>query len=266
MLGTGGDWQVGRSYMTVGSGRILGTDDWDMGATNAPSAFSGWSYANNFGGVDLGLSWTNNDLGAFAGSNDGWWTISASFDMGSDMINGIDFASITQEDGQNAWWEATTGGAVSMFTWGATLGNYDDGVNSFSASAFNVGMNASDWSGGFIGNVGFEMTDSDGGFTTISAADHGSLGIADALNATGAWGGGADLSSTTISLDLNVMEGWNTGLAMISTEQGGVDGDEMDLTVGRSFGGGVDGWLGYGDGDAYGTDFTVYYVQLSLAF
>jgi hypothetical protein len=257
LLGTGGAWQMGRSYATVGSGRILGSDDWDQN----PSTWDGYSYSNNFGGVDLGFGHMSEDTS----TNGGYWAVSASFDLGNDSINGIDFDSITQEAGDNAWWEASTGGTVSMFNWSATMADYDDGAAGAGASAYSIGLSMSDWTGGFVGNLSYSMTDSDGGFAVIDGAAHGQTGISDVNGQS--WVGTGDRETTALSLDLNIMEGWDTSLSMHDVEDDAGEADEMDLTIGRDLGNGVGAWIGYGDGtDAAGADFTVYYVQLSLAF
>ena len=251
LLGTGGNWQVGTSYHTLGSGRILGTDEW---AAN-PHTYSGAHYSNTFGGMDLGISKIRDtDTG-----NADLDVITASMGMGSDAFTGIDFAYIMGDGDDNTWWDASAGGAVSMFTWAAEFANAD--AADASASAITIGMGMGDYSGGFLGDLSVTLTDADGN-VTIDPVNHNSLGIADQLG--NAWGG--DTESTQIGVGLNVMEGYDVGLALISGETAGVDFEETDLTVGKALGGGVDAWLGYADWDTGAATGTTVYVQLSLSF
>lgn len=47
IFGDGGEWRVGRSFFTFGSGRILATDNWNQ----VPDSYSGIWYTNSFEGV-----------------------------------------------------------------------------------------------------------------------------------------------------------------------------------------------------------------------
>ncbi len=246
LLSMGADWKMGRSYMTVGSGMVLGSSEWDQ----RPSTWSGVWISSDAAGLAIDAFAING--GALA--NEEMWGLSTSLGLGDNgFINAIDPWYIAGADGSEAtWMGASAGGTVAMLDWSADWANHEDGATDDSATSVSVSMGMGDMSGDFINSISYTMTDADGD-VTIDAADWNSAG----LLGGGAWA--SDLETTQIGLCLNLMEGYDVGVNWIDD---GSDDNETDITVSRALGGGVDAWVGYG---SQGDD-EVGYIQLSLNF
>ena len=246
LLSMGADWKLGRSYMTVGSGMVLGSNEWDQ----RPSTWSGVWISSDAAGLAIDAFAING--GALA--NEEMWGLSTSLGLGDNgFINAIDPWYIAGADGSEAtWMGASAGGTVAMLDWSADWANHEDGATDDSATSVSVSMGMGDMSGDFINSISYTMTDADGD-VTIDAADWNSAG----LLGGGAWAD--ELETTQIGLCLDIMEGYDVGVNWI--DDGG-DDNETDITVSRALGGGVDAWVGYG---SQGDD-EVGYIQLSLNF
>jgi len=247
LLGDGGSAKIGHSYVTLGSGNILGTDEWDA----RPSAFTGLWYGNSFGGFDLSFGMYDDfAIGEL-------WTASTSIGLGDNgFLNGLDIDYITV--GGESTYSVSSGGDISMISWSGEYASNDLATG----YAVDLSIGLGDMSGGMISDLTVSLTDCDAAGLEISAADHGAFGISDTLGGTYS----ADISSTTVAIGLALMEGWDTSVSLVSADVAGADYSETDLEISRGLGSGVHGYLGYGTGDNNGTDVEVLYLQLGLSF
>jgi len=252
LFGDGGSAKIGHSYVTLGSGNILGTDEWDA----RPSGYTGLWYGNSFGGFDLSIGMYDDlAVGSF-------YTVSTSIGLGDNgFLNGLDVDYITRGDTDT--YSLSSGGDIAMINWSGEYASNDDATGY--AIDLNIGLG--DMSGGMISGLTVSLTDCDAAGLEIDAADHGAFGISDTLGGTYS----EEVSSTTVSVGLNLMEGWDTTVSFITAESASLgDHSETNLEISRGLGSGVNGYLGYGTGDTtllgVATDVEVLYLQLGLSF
>ncbi|RUA07621.1 MAG: hypothetical protein DSY81_11630 [Bacillota bacterium] len=226
-------------------GRIINSDDWDQ--TTAPASSDGYHLASDMGGVGidiyyfgggnspagsadsaLGANFDLGDMGGFADITIGYWSGSSAVDssntsitisnIGGDSLAGVDLdvQYATSDDGTAS----------------------DDGTLTSISASYG------------LGDMGMTLhasnTIADATWTAMSAAAHGTNGIADIALTAGIFG--ADIDNTTIGLSFSPMDGVDATINFITlaTDAAGTDlGTETDLVLSWECGSDVTMDVGY---------------------
>ncbi|MFK5955710.1 MAG: hypothetical protein QM477_04600, partial [Planctomycetota bacterium] len=103
--------------------------------------------------------------------------------------------------------------------------------------------------------------------TTGTTKYHGAAGFSDRLGAGGLWS--PDTDTWQVGLSFSPAEGWTGRVAVANVQQAAVEWDEIDVSVGTTFGGNVEGWFGYAMVDAKAGAFNnqdTFWAVLDLGF
>jgi hypothetical protein len=284
LVGDGGTVMIGRRYWTAGSGRALGSEDWD----NYITTFSGIWYDHVAGGFNVQAAMINGVENGASATDDMLYFLAGTWVC--DMIEACGPISVTP------WFlrdeTASAGAGGTHETWlGAVLEGGMMGVGyELEYLRYEFGdVKGSAWYVG--GELELEQLESipgieGGGLNiAISQADdeffvpginstgsayglhyHDSIGFADVLGTSGIWT--TDTDTWRVGVDISPAEGWMGGLAFMNIDMAGTEYDEIDLSVGTQLNGGVDAWFGYALIDPSGAadDMSVFWAVLDLAF
>lgn len=267
VFGDGGQFTIGRKYFTLGSGRILGSDDWDQ----APSVQTGFWYNHEAGGANIEVFMLNsqhNDAAAASIGNavpsyDDFmgitfdWVFETDGSMGDIhfkpyLLSGRE-NGITLEDG---WYLGTqVAGEIAGFGWDAEIATQDEnsdmgfgGGQAFAVST-TIGIDALESVPGVEdGGLMLQITGSDDDFMPVmnaagpGAIRHAVAGIRDFLP-NGIWS--SDTDTMSAHLNFSPGESWNGKISYWAIENGMADTNELDIQVGTTLVDAVDIWLGY---------------------
>ena len=246
-LGDGGSTKIGASYYTFGSGRILGTDEWDA----LPQAFEGLWYSNEAGGLNFhGFYMSLVEMGELSSDTD-LMGITFDYELAGFALNpywvrksGID----DNANGHDDWMGAAFSGSVAGFGFDGEIAQYEAyGTDSVMAWAVGTSIEL-----GALASMGLDsaitigMTDAEAGFATSSNVRHNQAGLSD-LMAGGVWGSG-DIQTTNVGITFSPVEGWNGALGYHDVS-GEMEYTEIDLTMSTTFTGGLNAMFGLSDVD-----------------
>lgn len=268
LLGLGGDWKVGRSAFVVGSGRILGTDEWDQ----VGSTYTGTWFGHECGGANTNMFMVRlADSSVVGGDVD---LYGMTFDYGLDLP-GLGSISMTPYilHGMNenaASTNMTTLGAnftgdLWVFDYNAEAAwqdSYAAGASYSDAHAWAVdlGVNIEKWVSGLPGGLGSTLTvgsSRSDNFGTVDPIDHAYNGIADQYQI---WAGTGE---THFGIGFEPVDGWKGGITYYEFED---DASEWDFTLDHALGAGVGLHLGIASLSDSAADGNSFYMQLSLPF
>ncbi len=284
LIGDGGTAKIGRSHFTVGSGRIIGTDDWDQD----PFTFSGIWYHNGFNGWNVNVFMTNEvKLGQINGGNG----------IGDTDLFGLTFDYTLEDlptlgtlmfqpyilrmsnrtaspDTYVNWYGTTVDGSMSNVTYNGEIVwmrtkalSRTDTAWALNASV-DLGEMMSGLPGGFKPTLELGAASAENN-VTVAPVYHKTAGLYDLLGRGGVWGGMA--STWQAGVGFEPMEGWNGRIGYVNfnqKNQSGMDGNEWDVSVGKTLNGNVDAWIGYAylDRNAVAANDYIVYATLSLPF
>ncbi|MCH2100893.1 MAG: alginate export family protein [Planctomycetes bacterium] len=283
VFGDGGTITVGRDYYTLGSGRILGSDDWD----NAPVVQTGIWYDHEANGMNLQvfalMSQDEDDFtGAGAQTEDQW---GLTFDYAMDTpIGNVTLAPYILSDRrsgigfEDGYYLGTAFGAsMAGFDFDGELAKQDGAGNAY-AIGTTIGLDAlAQIPGVQDGALSINITSADDDFNPVSYADgrgavqHGVGTLQDFLP-NGIWSAATD--ATHAALAFSPGEGWNGSLGYWTITNGDADTNAWELSMGTTLAGAVDLWLGYtnassDDADAgvgAASDDSTLWMTLGVAF
>lgn len=286
-------WTFGRQYYTIGSGRILGTDEWDQG----PDSFSGVWYEHPLWGWNLDLFMITDafNAGGVNGRMDPFGrgdtdlfgaTFSHAFEE-LEMLGTIHFKPyilrMTTQDaatGTKNWYGAELAGAWEAIDWDVEAvwvdsdRPSDPSLSSYNAWAVDLGVHLDRWfdvPGGINPRIELAAAAADKAGVTIDPVYHNVAGIYDFQNRAGApgvWGGEADTYQGAVAL--TPYQGWDARVAYIhfndnnETNAIETDANEIDLSVSHTFHNNVSMWLGWARVDVNGADPSAYVVYGTL--
>lgn len=261
VFGDGGTMTVGRKYFTLGSGRILGSDDWDQ----APQIQTGFWYDHEAGGANIQVFMLNSQHdddaagsigGAVPAQDDLWgltfdWSTEGEGPMGnlhvSPYILSGRSGGIGLEDGY--YLGALLAGDLAGFGWDAEWATQDEGGDAFAVST-TIGLDAlSAIPGVEDGGLMIQVTGADNDFAPVQypwgaqgAIRHGVASLRDFLP-NGVWS--SDTDTMTAQLGFAPGENWNGKLSYWAIENAGADTSAWDVQLGTTLAGAVDLWIGY---------------------
>jgi len=272
-LGDGGSTKIGASYYTFGSGRILGTDEWD----GLPQAFEGLWYSNEAGGLNLNAFYMNLvEMGSTSSDVD---LMGLTFDY---ELAGFALSPYWLRQSGDAlptehhdWMGASFAGSLAGFGIDGEIAQFEaygtDSVKAWAlGTSFELGALASM---GLDSAITFNMTDAEAGFEAFEDAlgntinvRHNQAGLSD-LMAGGVWGSG-EADTMSLGFSFSPAEGWNGALGYHDITVGGADWTEIDLTMGHTFNGGLEAMFGLAIADEDGVvgDDKTFYTVLSMDF
>jgi hypothetical protein len=264
LFGDGGEFKFGRSYFTLGSGRILATDDWNQ----TPSSYSGIWYHNSyddvnfeifmlsdiFSGVGLNGSRTpGGDVDLYGIAVD--FTTDVVDFLGELTISPYVLRSSIQASPANAgvglpvlgasknWYGFQIAGAAMdeavMYDIEAVWVDVDQpgapSTSNFNAWAADVDVDLTEWFGddipaGINPVIELGISQADNAGITINPAYHGVAGMADVLGTSGVYGPGAIVGGVPFVGAASGGGVWN-GLA--DTWQAGVRVEPVEDWFGR---------------------------------
>ena len=272
-LGDGGSTKIGASYYTFGSGRILGTDEWD----GLPQAFEGLWYSNEAGGLNLNAFYMNLvEMGSTSSDVD---LMGLTFDY---ELAGFALSPYWLRQSGDAlptehhdWMGASFAGSLAGFGIDGEIAQFEaygtDSVKAWAlGTSFELGALASM---GLDSAITFNMTDAEEGFEAFEDAlgntinvRHNQAGLSD-LMAGGVWGSG-EADTMSLGFSFSPAEGWNGALGYHDITVDGADWTEIDLTMGHTFNGGLEAMFGLAIADEDGVvgDDKTFYTVLSMDF
>jgi hypothetical protein len=269
--------KAGRDYYTFGSGRIIGSSDWN----NNPSSHSGVWYSHDMGGMNMNFAMLNQDDGENGATDEGddmLYVLSMDYalDTGAALgvINMTPYAIRMEDDDSKNWKGAALAGSIMGFGYDAEYTKYDqengtDGTAWAMSTSIDLDV-LSSLPGISNGGVDISMSSADEGFMTAGAIQHGVGGFGDrSVNPVtgkgGAWDNAADI--TTIGLNFSPAEGWGGRIAFNDVEASTGDYKETDVSLNHDFNGNVAGWFGYAMVNPEGGDDEVtFWTTLSVSF
>lgn len=279
LAGLGGRSKIGRDEYTVGSGRIVGSDDWD----NVPQTHAGMWYDNELveDFMSLHTSITNDiDTGNADESDGRLWVLAApmSLDAGGGMtvvpyyvrydgVNGVP-GVVNGTGGSGTWFGVDVSGEIVGFDWEFEFADFSSGPMGGTAFALDVGYELGALESlPFVdsGEVDFKFSSSDAEFQTITPSYHNAGGYSDRMG--GQWTGGTDMFG--LGIGLTPAEGWNGELAFYSVENenSGDEWTEIDLGFSTELGGGVGAFFGIASvSPDVGDTELVFWTVLELSF
>ncbi len=258
VFGDGGTITIGRKYFTVGSGRIIGSDDWDQ----APMVNTGIWYEHEAGGLNVEAFFLNSQIEADIPIGGGFviparndymgvtfdWTLetegAGNFNFSPYLISERD-NGLTLEDG---WFLGTTiDGEVGGLGWDAEWATQDNGGSALALST-TIGLDALESIPGVEdGGLTLALTSADDDFNVGGdmAVRHAVAGLADILvNGVWTW----DTDTLSAHLDFSPSETWNGRISYWDIDNPTMaltDLNEWDFQVGTTLAGAVDLWLGW---------------------
>lgn len=294
LFGDGGEFSVGRRAYTFGSGRILGTDNWDQ----LPNTYSGLWYTHPAEGFNIeGFMITDvfnagGVNGAFFGVGD-TDLFGFQFDYETDVIEFLGtlhlnpyFLRMTTQNfavSTTNWVGLNVTGSVEAVDYNGEIVFVDSDRNrapnmsDFNAWALDFDIHLGEWVDDLPGDIdpvlelGIAQADSAG--VTINPVYHNTAGVFDLQRrqgAPGVWGGVSDTWQAGIGLE--PYEDWYARVQYIhfddSTGTGLGDASEIDVSVSKQLNSGVAGWVGWAwvDLNSASSDAYVVYASLSLPF
>ncbi|MHC4823364.1 MAG: hypothetical protein ACYTEP_05015 [Planctomycetota bacterium] len=284
LAGDGGTSKIGRDYYTAGSGRILGTDEWD----NRPATQSGIWYSHPAGGTNFHFAMMNGVENGYGSTAPSPTALSdegddmvyvASLDWTCDMIEQLGPMHIApywirnEDTGAEfaTWLGILFSGELMGFGYEAEYATYDMGAADGDAWYFNTSLDLDaleSLPGVENGGLDITLSNADDMFaTTGTTRYHNTAGFSDKLGAGGLWT--PDTDTWQIGLSFSPAEGWTGRVAIVNVETAGSEWDEIDISVGHGFGGNVQGWFGYAMVDpkgGSGGDEDTFWAVLDLAF
>jgi len=285
LAGDGGTAKIGRDYYTAGSGRILGTDEWD----NAPATQSGIWYSHPAGGLNISFAMLNGLENGFGSTAP---VPTALLDQGDDMVYvfGFDWVfDMVEELGpihiapywirnENVgsgmdfmtWLGAEVSGELMGFGYNAEYAKMDQG--NVSGDAWYLGTSIdlealASLPGIENGNLSIALSGADDTFQTTGVVKyHDVAGFSDRLGIGGLWTANTD--TWNVGLGFSPAESWNGRIAYANVDQGATGWNEIDISVGHEFNGNVQGWFGYAMTDLNNVSVTenTFWAVLDLAF
>jgi len=253
LFGDGGTTTLGRKHFTLGSGRILGSDDWDQ----APSLQTGLWYSHEMGGANFEAFFLNSqdDAGAGGGAVPSSDSFGFSFDWSVGDISLRPYVLSSQDNGfalADGWYlGAELSGSLAGFGWSAEWAQMDEigaGVGGGSALVANttIAFDAlTALPGVDDGSLMLQISSADDDFSPVAPVYHGTAGLRDALGRNGIWTSGTDTMSA--HLGFSPGEAWNGKISWYSVDTAADSMTEWDVQVGTTLAGAVDLWLGYSD-------------------
>jgi hypothetical protein len=284
LVNDGGTVTIGRKYYTLGSGRLLGSENWD----NLVTTFSGIWYGHPLMGFNLHAAMLNGVENGLSDSDDMIYILGA--DWACDRIEfcgPIHLAPWIMRD------ETASGGSTGTHeTWfgvdvnGGCMGvDYDfdftryefgdfEGTAWYAGAGFELEQLES-VPGIQGGGINVAISDSDDEFAVPGVNSvgapyglnyHDSVGFADVLGTSGIWT--TDTDTWKVGVGISPAEGWQGGVSLMNIETAGVEFDEIDISLGTHLGGNVSTWFGYAwiDPDAGADDMAVFWATFDLAF
>ena len=283
LLGEGGRAKIGRDYYTPVSGRILGTDEWD----NVPASQSGIWYDYAMDSIAVHFSMLNGlENGYFAPS------LTTSLGDGDDMVYVLTLdwtcdyveqlgpisvmpywirneVSLADAD-HDTWLGVLLSGEAMGIGYEVEYSDYEhgdmDGNAWYARGVINLDALA-ELPGVENGGLSIALSDSDLDFATTGVTKyHNAVGFSDKLGTGGIWT--ADTQTWNIGLDISPAEGWNGNISVMNVESGLLKWNEIDLSVGHTLGGNVEGWFGYAMVDNSGSSRNedTFWAVLDLGF
>ena len=253
LLGMGATWTMGRRYYGIGSGMVIGSDEF----LQSPNTFSGAWVNADIGGQNVEIFGINVDS-TFAR----YIGLSTDFCLGDAgsispwYLEGTGEGAAVNSD---SWLGAEASGSVSSIDWMLDWASKDSDTGDVDALRASVSMDMADYTSGMIENISYGMTDSDG-TVSIEAADFNSAGIA------GAYGGAfaSQLETQQIGIDFGFCECIDLSMNFIDFESdAGLDDSEMDIMMGMDLSDNVRAFIGYGETDS---DIKVGYLAMKTSF
>ena len=289
-LGDGGTARIGASYYTFGSGRLLGTDEWD----GHPQGFEGVWYSNEHDGFALeGFYMSMVEGGVFGSDID---LIGLTVDYSYELSNSNELhispywlrqsGNMTPQSGNMTpvWSDASHDDWRGLGLNGLFLGFDCDfemawyeayGADSAMAWAFDTAFDLEILEEVGLGSlVTIAFSDTEDGFEVITSSStgrtinqrHNAAGLSDTMTG-GLWGSGK-ASTMSLGFTFTPLDGYNGGISMHDITMGGVDYSEFDITLETTLGGGLKAMGGLSMVDRDGSselDETIYAV-LSMDF
>lgn len=281
LFGDGGTSTIGRNYWTPGSGRVVGSDNWD----NWVTTFSGIWYDHAASGFNLQGAMINGVENGQTTGDDMIYFLAGTWNC--DMIEACGTIGITpwylRDEtasafaGNETWFGAILEGGMAGIGYEAEISRYEFGTMEGGAWYVGAGIELEQLEsvpGIEDGGISVELSSSDDDFyvpginsvgTPYGTLYHDAVGFADVLGTSGIWT--TDTDTWRVGVDLSPAEGWTGGLAIMNIETGGSEYDEIDISLGTALNGGVDAWFGYALIDPAGSpDEAVFWAVLDLAF
>lgn len=286
------EWTFGRRYYTLGSGRIIGTDDWDQN----PSSYSGAWYSHPLYGWNLNL-WMITDAFNLGGVNGRFGPVGdtdvfgAAVNYSTDAVEALGTINIkpyilrmTTQDaatGTKNWFGGQVTGAISAvdydveLVWVDSDRQRDPEISSYTGWAVDLGIRLGEWIQDVPGNidprieVGAAAADKAG--VALDPVYHNTAGIFDLQNRSGrpgVWGGEADTYQGALAL--TPAAEWEARIAYIHFNDNdesnafNTDAEEIDLSVSHTFHNEMALWLGWALVDVSGSDPNAYVVYATL--
>lgn len=262
LIGDGGTAKIGRSYFTVGKGRLVGTDDWDQ----QPYAYSGIWYENAIDSFTFNVFMIDD---VFLGQTDGGQgngdrdLFGFSFNYTTPELPALGALNLSpyllrmsDRDTTTAmtyknWYGVILDGASSGFDFDGELLWARDNTLEVTDTAWaldvavDLGTLVESLPGGVKPTLEFGMASAENP-VAINPTYHDTAGIYDLLGRGGVWGGAAD--TWQAHLNLEPQPGWNGRFGYLHFNENnntGIDGWEIDLSVGHELSGNVQAWLGW---------------------
>lgn len=285
LFGDGGKITLGRKYYTLGSGRILGSDDWDQ----LPQIQTGIWYNHEAGGANIEVFVLNSQhddeaaaqIGGTPAAQDDLFGVTFDWVWENEgSLGDVHFSpyilsardnGISLEDG---WYLGTTiAGELAGFGFDAEWATQDEGGDAFALST-TIGLDAlQSLPGVEDGGLMLQVTGADDDFSpvmysygTAGAIRHGVAGIRDVLS-NGIWT--SDTDTVSAQLGFSPAENWNGKISYWGIDSAGSDTTEWDIQIGTTMIGAVDIWLGYAhttNDDAGMIDDDIIWTTIGTAF
>jgi len=231
LLGDGGTFTAGSRYFTLGSGRIIGSDDWDQ----RPDVATGIWYDN--GGFSL--FFLEGDQDSYGLTFDYALAMPG---MGDITMRPYLLGDIGGDAGSTSFSTTTYGselsGSFGGFAWEGEYAD-NDGATAWTAST-SINIEALASVPGISGAaLDLSTSTADDGFDASGATSWGQIGLTDQA----LW---SSANTSSAGMSFSPMEGWNGRLARVDN-----DGtNSWNFTASTTLAGAVDMWVGYANADA----------------
>jgi len=249
LLGDGGTFTAGTQYFTLGSGRILGSDDWDPN----PTTSTGIWYDNAGFSLFFLEDMTTLDADTYGLTFDYSFALPGAGDI---SMRPYLLGDVGGDDGSfklsTGCYGSELSGSFGGFNWNGEYAN-QDGATAWTAST-SIEISALASVPGITGaSLDLSTSTADDAFDADGGLHWGQIGdVTD----------GALFNSTNTSsagMSFSPMEGWNGRLSRVDND--GVD--SWNFTAATTLAGAVDMWVGYANGDAADDSF---WMSMSLNF
>jgi len=287
LIGDGGTATIGRKFFTVGSGRLVGTDEWDQ----TPHAYSGMWYNNGADDWNINLFMIQDIFFGHADGGQGNGDIDLfgfSFDYHLKDLPGVgdinmtpyilrmsDRNTLTAANYKN-WYGAILNGTLPFagMEYDAELVWARDNAMDTTDKAWAIDLSLDleqligEMPESLSPTLELGMASADDPIA-INPSYHNTAGIYDLMGRGGIWGGNAD--TWQAHLGIEPMEGWDGRIGYIHFDENnnsGLDGYELDVEVGHELSGNVQAWLGWAmvDQNRNSSKDYVVYGMLGLPF